>query len=62
MSMNIFFLVGECTALWASQQHAHLPEVVQNPAKLMHGGKRYSFACVNDTVSVYMYIQYVKLE
>ena len=48
-----------CTALWASQQHANLPAVVWRtatyPTKLMHGGKRYSFACVHDTIGVYMY-------
>ena len=44
--------------LWASQQHANLPAVVQRtavyPAKLMHGD---SFACVHD-----MAYMYVKLE
>ena len=50
MVICIVILVGEWTALWASQQHANLPAVVWRtavyPAKLMCGGKRYSFACV----------------
>ena len=36
-------LVGECTALWASQQHANLPAVVWRT------GKGYSVVCVHDT-------------
>ena len=59
VSTMVVILAGECTALWASQQHANLPAVVQitavYPAKLMRGGKRYSFACVHDTV--YMYVK-----
>ena len=59
-------LAGECTALWASQQHANLPAVVRRtalyPAKLMRGGKHYSFVCVHDTVGVYTYIREITVE
>ena len=57
MVICIVILAGECTALWASQQHANLPAVVRRtavyPVKLMRGGKCYSFACVYD--KAYMY-------
>ena len=61
MVICIIILVGECTALWASQQHTNLPAVVWRtavyPTKLMHGGKHYSFSCVHDTVGIYMYVK-----
>ena len=42
----MFILVGDCTALWISQQHANLPAVVQRTAVYpMHGD---SFVCVHD--------------
>ena len=51
---TIVILVDDCTALWASQQHANLPAVVRRiavyPAKLMCGGKCYSVVCVHDAV------------